>query len=159
LSPLEQQIVIRELARADLQPLLALYRQLHPNDAAFPANGADVWAAIVQSSSLIYLGAFSGPDLVASCHAAVIPNLTRGARPYAVVENVITDAAFRGRGIGSALMRALLQRCWALGCYKVMLQSAMARQDVHGFYVALGFDKDAKQAFVIGAPPTVLPGG
>ena len=32
-----------------------------------------------------------------------------------------------------------------------LLTSGMARAEVHGFYEALGFDKHAKQAFVITA--------
>jgi GNAT superfamily N-acetyltransferase len=96
----------------------------------------------------IYLGAFVGDFLISVCNAAVIPNLTRGARPYAVVENVVTHTAYRRRGIGTIIMRELLARCWSRRCYKVMLLSGVARGDAHDFYVAVGFDKTAKQAFV-----------
>ena len=81
----------------------------------------------------------------------MIPNLTRGARPYAVIENVVTDAAYRRRGIGAAVLRTLMDRCWSRCCYKVMLMSGMRRLEIHGFYESLGFDKNSKQAFVITA--------
>jgi xanthine dehydrogenase large subunit len=42
-----------------------------------------------------------------------------------------------------------LERCWAEGCYKVMLMSAAQRPEAHRFYTSLGFDATAKQAFVI----------
>ena len=71
--------------------------------------------------------------------------------PYAVIENVVTDAQYRRRGIGASVMRALLDRCWARRCYKVMLMSAVTRAEMHAFYEAIGFDKTAKQAFVITA--------
>jgi GNAT superfamily N-acetyltransferase len=86
-----------------------------------------------------------------ACNAAVIPNLTRGARPYAVVENVVTDASQRRRGIGATVLRALLERCWQRRCYKVMLMSGMSRGEVHHFYEALGFSRTSKQAFVLNA--------
>ena len=49
----------------------------------------------------------------------------------------------------TSVLRELLARCWAEGCYKVMLQSALHREAAHAFYERNGFDKHAKQAFVI----------
>ena len=90
--------------------------------------------------------------VVASCVATVIPNLTLGARPYVVIENVITHPDYRRRGLGRALMQAILERCWRAGCYKVMLQSAAGRREAHAFYEAVGFDPNARQAFVARPP-------
>ena len=81
--------------------------------------------------------------------AAIIPNLTRGARPYAVIENVVTHPDYRRRGVASAILQDLLSRCWGAGCYKVMLMSAAERGAAHEFYERNGFDKHAKQAFII----------
>jgi GNAT superfamily N-acetyltransferase len=61
----------------------------------------------------------------------------------------VTDAQFRRRGIGSALMRTLVERCWEHDCYKVMLMSAAARDEAHRFYTSIGFDGSSKQAFVM----------
>jgi GNAT superfamily N-acetyltransferase len=85
---------IRELGAGDVQQLLELYRDLHAEDAPPPPL----------------------TELEAS-NAAIVPNLTRAARPYALVENVVTKAAARRRGLGAAVLRALLERCWAAGCY------------------------------------------
>lgn len=144
---------IRDLRRSDLDALLSLYAHLHVRDDAPPdrAELRALWDRIVADDALIYLGAFDGGRLVSACNAAVIPNLTRGARPYALVENVVTHTDWRRRGIGKRVMTALLDRCWARRCYKVMLMSAIARADVHGFYESVGFDRGAKQAFVITA--------
>jgi GNAT superfamily N-acetyltransferase len=142
--------MIRDLRAGDLDALLALYRQLHPADEALsPARAAETWARISSDPSQIYLGAFVDERLAAACNAVVVPNLTRGARPYALIENVVTHESFRRRGIGSQLMRALVQRCWERGCYKIMLMSAAARDEAHRFYTALGFDGGSKQAFVL----------
>jgi hypothetical protein len=54
-----------------------------------------------------------------------------------------------GACIGSALLKTMLDRCWARGCYKVTLTSGFVRAEIHGFYESLGFDKTAKQAFVM----------
>jgi GNAT superfamily N-acetyltransferase len=100
---------------------------------------------------LIYIGGFFDGRLVSSCNAAIIPNLTRGARPYAVIENVVTDPEYRRKGIGSGAMRRLIEICLQHHCYKVMLMSGASRAEIHGFYESLGFDKQAKQAFILTA--------
>lgn len=147
------ELTIRTLVHQDLSGLLDLYRQLHEKDDPPPARAEldSLWWRILSDDSQIYLGGFRSGVLVSVCNAAVIPNLTRGARPYAVIENVVTDGAQRRRGFGGAVMRALLDRCWQCGCYKVMLMSGTERREVHAFYESLGFDKDAKQAFIIRA--------
>jgi GNAT superfamily N-acetyltransferase len=145
------EVTIRELTRGDLQPLLELYRHLHDQDDPVPDTAGETWEVILRDPAHVYLGAFVEQRLVAACNAAVIPNLTRGARPYAVIENVVTHADYRRRGIGARLVRALIERCWERRCYKVMLMSATRRADMHGFYEALGFDGGSKRAFVISA--------
>ena len=46
-------------------------------------------------------------------------------------------------------MRALIERCWDAGCYKIQLASGFKRGPAHDFYRALGFDGDRKRAFVL----------
>ena len=148
---MEVEADIRELGRDDLDALLEAYRQLHSNDAPLPPR-ADVellWQRICADPGLVYVGAFDGPRLLATCTAAIVPNLTRGARPYALVENVWTRASCRRQGVGSGVLQHLLSRCWAAGCYKVMLLSGSQREAAHAFYERNGFDKHAKQGFVI----------
>ena len=142
---------IRQLQGRDLQALLDAYHDLHPDDDPLPSRNElkRLWNSICGDQSLIYLGAFEGHQIVATCTAAIIPNLTRGARPYAVVENVWTRPAFRRRGIGSSVLQKLLSRCWEAGCYKVMLMSASHRDAAHEFYECNRFDCKAKRAFII----------
>lgn len=144
-------LVVRRLQRSDLKALLALYAHLHADDDPSPDDQRleAVWDSIVKDDNHIYLGGFLGNELVGACTAAVIANLTRGARPYAVVENVVTHAGHRRTGVGTRVMRELIEECRRRGCYKVMLMSATTRAPIHGFYESLGFDRKAKQAFVI----------
>ena len=140
---------LRQLGRDDLPALLMLYQHLHAQDEPAPSNGVAIWDQICADPAQIYWGAFVDGLLVSACNATVIPNLTRGGRPYALIENVVTHTAYRRRGIGAQVMRRLMARCWERGCYKIMLMSGAARADAHAFYVGLGFDRASKQAFVI----------
>jgi GNAT superfamily N-acetyltransferase len=155
-----EQLLIRDLEIADLESLLSLYGHLHATDDALPGSCQvqELWKAIVADNSLIYLGGFIDGNLLSACNAAIIPNLTRGARPYALVENVVTDQRYRRQGIGSAVLRRLVTRCLEGDCYKVMLMSGVGRAEIHAFYEALGFDKTSKQAFIINAraKPTAI---
>jgi GNAT superfamily N-acetyltransferase len=150
-SGMRDGVSIRELRAGDLDALLEAYRDLHPDDDPLPArpNLERLWDGVCADPRLVYIGAFDGPRLVATCTAAIVPNLTRGARPYAVIENVWTHPASRRQGLGSAVLQELLGRCWAAGCYKAMLLSAAHRGAAHEFYQRNGFDKHAKQGFII----------
>jgi len=66
-----------------------------------------------------------------------------------VIENVWTAPDRRREGLGSALLRAMLDCCWGANCYNVMLLSGTPRAGAHEFYERLGFDTHAKQGLVI----------
>ena len=91
--------------------------------------------------------------LVSSCTIAIVPNLTRGCRPYGVIENVVTLAGFRRQGYGQAVLEHALLWAWKKNCYKVMLLTGRQDKGTLAFYEKAGFDKKAKQAF-LAKPPT-----
>ena len=78
--------------------------------------------------------------VVSTCTLDVIPNLTRGARPFAVLQNVVTHQDFRSQGIGAALNAHALEFAWSLNCYQVLVQTS--RPEVIAFYERLGFRPD-----------------
>lgn len=82
----------------------------------------------------------------------VIPNLTRGGRPYALIENVVTHADHRQRGHGRALLHAAVAAAWEAGCYKVMLMTGSKRPETLRFYADAGFEQ-SKTGFQIRRPP------
>ena len=87
-------------------------------------------------------------SLVASCTLAIIPNLTRGARPYGLIENVVTHVAHRRKGIGTCLLRHALQIAWERNCYKVMLLTGSKSKGTLQFYEQAGFRKGVKTGFI-----------
>ena len=143
-------MVVRTADAADFDRLIDLYRQLQPSDP-IRRDGADraVFDEILRSPWLSLFVLEDDGRVQSSCYLNVIPNLTRSARPYAVIENVITDAAARRKGYGKRVVAHALEQAWAAGCYKVMLQTGAKREATHAFYRACGFSGDAKQAFII----------
>ncbi len=78
--------------------------------------------------------------------------MSRGAQPYAVIENVVVDATLRGTGLGKTIMAATLKVAWDAGCYKAMLMTGSKRPSTLGFYRACGFSQEAKTAFLARPP-------
>lgn len=148
---------VREATAGDFRGLMALYAELQPEDPVL-TNGRDArtFEHILQQPGLfIYLvEAFEEDELtlVSSCYLNVIPNLTRSASPYAIIENVITTAACRQRGHGRRVVTHALQQAWSEGCYKTMLQTGSRREATHAFYRGCGFSGDDKFGYVARPP-------
>jgi GNAT superfamily N-acetyltransferase len=86
--------------------------------------------------------------LVSSCALSVIPNLTRGCKPYGLIENVVTHSNHRNQGYGKALLAHTLAYAWSVGCYKVMLLTGRKDPATFQFYESAGFNRHEKQAFI-----------
>lgn len=69
-------------------------------------------------------------------------------RPYAFVENVVTHADFRGRGLASECLeyaRWIAQQC---NCYKMMLLTGSRDPGTLDFYRKAGYNSEDKTAFI-----------
>jgi GNAT superfamily N-acetyltransferase len=141
---------LRALTREDLTSLLSLYEHLHAADEVLPSDQeiAAIWSEIEANNRIRYFGFFVDDQLVSSCTITVIPNLTRGCRPYAVIENVVTHSSHRKHGYGNAILQFALKFAWSVNCYKVMLLTGRKDEEVLRFYQSAGFDPGSKQAFV-----------
>lgn len=143
-------MIIRPAESSDLPQLLALYQQLNTSDPLLsPEQTAAVWSEFISNHGSKCFIAEIDNKVIASSVITIIPNFTRGGRPYSVIENVITHRDYRKRGIGTVLMNHLINFAKEKNCYKVMLQSSIARKDAHGFYEKAGFDGNSKKAFEI----------
>ena len=84
---------------------------------------------------------------MSSCTLLVVPNLTHGGRPYALVENVVTRPEYRRQGLGSAVLNAARDLAVREGCYKIMLLTGSKRQSTLDFYRRAGYRDDLKTGF------------
>lgn len=134
--------VIRHARQDDLAALLDLYQQLTPGDERVsPERAATIFAQFTEGGqNRIFLGESNG-RLAGSCTLIIVANLTRGGRPYALIENVVTHRLFRHRGLGSQLLTAATEAAWQSGCYKIMLMTGSRERGVHEFYRRAGFQQ------------------
>ena len=134
----------------EIPGLLDLYRQLTPDDPPLATERAQaIWKTIESRDDIRYFVAVDRQKVVSSCNIAIVPNLTRSGASWAVIENVVTDEAYRRRGIGKRLMEMAIEFAKSRGCYKVCLLSNSTRAEAHKFYEELGFSGTAKVGFYL----------
>src|SRR5437868_4845362 len=122
---------VRRAVTSDLSALLTLYRHLHPEEPAPPLDSArKAWTEILGSATTcVFVIDASDETLIASCTLALVPNLTRRARSFGVIENVVTHSAHRRRGYGNKVLRAAIRAAAEAGCYKVCLATGSRREE------------------------------
>ena len=75
-------------------------------------------------------------EIVGTATMLIQNNLTHNGRPYAHIENVVTDQKYRKMGIGNLLLSELINVAKSLDCYKVILNCSL---DNSRFYQTIGF--------------------
>lgn len=141
--------MIREARPDDLQALLRLYLHLH--EQHIPDNSpalAAAWEQILHDPNHHLIVCEEAGQIVSSCVCVIIPNLTRGVRPYAFVENVVTHADHRGRGYATACLGHARQLALEAGCYKMMLLTGAKDPETLDFYRRAGYNSTDKTAFI-----------
>ena len=141
--------MIREITNKDFDGLMTLYMQLHDNP--FPERDGRVdaiWQGILSDPNHHIIVAEEEGRIVSSCVCVIIPNLTRGQRPYAFIENVITDRAYRGRGLATDCLNYAREIARRENCYKMMLLTGSKEQSTLDFYTRAGYNKNDKTAFI-----------
>lgn len=141
--------MIREITEQDFDGLMTLYMQLHGNP--FPEKTEEIkmlWQRILQDENHHIIVAEEEGKIVASCVCVIIPNLTRGQQPYAFIENVITDEAYRGRGFATACLDYAKEIAQKENCYKMMLLTGSKKESTLKFYEKAGYNSNDKTAFI-----------
>ena len=141
--------MVREANFNDLHKLLKLYTQLHDNP--IPEESQELltlWIKIMNDENYHIIVAEKDEQIVSSCVITIIPNLTHSQRPYALVENVITNALFRKQGFASSCLDYAKQIALQNNCYKIMLLTGSKKENTLHFYEQCGYNRNDKTAFI-----------
>ena len=141
--------MIREAKKEDLDELLQLYLFLHEKSIPeFTEHLNETWNTMIgDKNHHIILNEVDGV-LVSSCICVVIPNLTRGVRPYAFIENVVTHEKHRGKGYATECLNYAKKIAEDNNCYKMMLLTGSKKQSTLDFYSNAGYNSTDKTAFI-----------
>ena len=134
---------IRAASRADLGPVLALYRDLETGgeEGLDPAGAERIFARMGQYPDYHLYVAEAEGEILGAFALLIMDNLAQSGAPSGVLEDVAVRADRRGRGIGKRMMEFALERCREAGCYKMALSSSLQREEAHRFYESLGFER------------------
>lgn len=142
-------MTIRESVPSDYVGLMTLYTQLHGNP--FPPQSEAIeqlWSDIQNDPRHHIIVAVEDEKIVSSCVCVIVPNLTHGQQPYALIENVITDQAYRKQGLASACLHYARDIAKEVGCYKMMLLTGSKDPNTLSFYRKAGYNSEDKTAFI-----------
>ena len=140
---------IREIRITDLNALQELYLHLHETEKLpFSNELATLWQSIINNKNYhIFVGEVD-EKLISSVTLIIIPNLTHGAKPYAIIENVVTHTDYRKKGYASRIMQEASRTAETAGCYKIMLLTGSKKESTLKFYENCGFNSKDKTAFI-----------
>ncbi len=142
-------IMTREITADDFDGLMSLYTQLHNNP--FPEKTPEIislWNKIVGDKNHHIIVAEADGKIVSSCVCVIIPNLTHNQQPYALIENVVTDADYRKRGLASQCLDLAREIARKENCYKLMLLTGAKDEATLNFYRRAGYNSRDKTAFI-----------
>lgn len=145
------ELIIRKAVPADAPCLKELYENHLTQCALEDETSLTQWYPLLTSFSKdecyhLLVGEVD-EGVVSSVTLVVIPNLTHGIKPYAIIENVVTHKNFRNRGYAGALLHHACKIAEEMGCYKVMLMTGSKKESTLQFYEKCGFDPKVKTAF------------
>jgi GNAT superfamily N-acetyltransferase len=114
--------------------VLAVLRELRPHLTA------ESFASLYEEGygqGLRYLAAFEGDRCVGAAGWRVMVTTDTLRKLY--VDDLVTKASHRSRGVGQALLAHLGERASEGGCQVLDLDSGVQRADAHRFYMREGF--------------------
>jgi len=137
---------IRPATERDIPPILDLYYELTvtlpgEKDCGRPSFEAceKVLADIAADPRHELLVVEDRGEVAGTAVVLIVPNLSHGATPWALVENLIVDQRFRRRGLARMLLEYAVARAREAGCHRIELMSDNSRKDAHRLYRSAGF--------------------
>jgi len=145
--PVASPVVLRviEVTEVDDAVVAAIARLLPQLSGSAPPPTASSVGAIVSSPATRLLVAVEDDAMAATPAGQVVGTLTLAVFPIpsgvrAWIEDVITDEAARGRGVGEALTLRALELAREAGARTVELTSRPSRAAANRLYSRLGFE-------------------
>ena len=142
--------VIRQAEGRDIQRILELYKQLTVTTSQIELNKESTQndyrqilsqISATEGHQLLVLE-YKG-EIIGSMVLLIVPNLSHGGHPWAIIENLIIDSRYRRLELGGMLIAYAIDKAKSSGCYKVELSSTRSRRGAHLFYRSMGFEAAA----------------
>lgn len=141
--------MIREVHLNDYNSLMQLYSQLHGCSIQEKTSAVmTLWSKMIQDKNYHIIVIEENGKIVSSCTCVIIPNLTHNHRPYALIENIITDEKYRRKGLATQCLNYARELAIKENCYKLMLLTGSKKESTLNFYRKAGYNSEDKTGFI-----------
>ncbi len=135
--------MIREAEQRDRERIEELYKILIPDDDEIKVLNERIDQIKIDPNHFLLVFEMDrrveGTVMLSLC-----PDAMYGNRPYAIMENLIVDPAFQGRGVGIQLFEYAEAHCKENNCREILIMSNVIRTSAHEFFEQRGFSHVAK---------------
>lgn len=131
----------------DMNAVQNLYSQLYDKEQHPTEQVLAQWQKLLSYDNIHVILTEQEGIPISTCCLTIIPSITHDARPFALIEYVVTDKAHRRTGAGKACLDYARQLAKQQNCYKIMLITS--RPDAHEFYKACGYSAEGRTAFLL----------
>jgi len=132
-------IIVAEATEATPEVVQALRDLLPQLSSSAPPLAEEHIREMVASPATVVLVARDGTDKIVGTLTLALFRIPSGMRAW--IEDVITDEAARGQGVGEELTRAALEVARTAGARTVDLTSAPKREAANRLYERVGFER------------------
>jgi GNAT superfamily N-acetyltransferase len=144
----------RKASKKDLSEILRLYAQPEMDNGKILSltEAERIFEKIEAYPDYAIYVAIYRAEIIGSFGLLIMNNLGHLGASSAVIEDVVVDPQWQGRGVGKMMMQKALQICEEKGCYKATVSSNLKREQAHEFYKALGFELHGYSLQIMGQP-------
>ena len=141
--------MVREIKFDELNELLKLYLYLHEKNIPEENDHLkNTWDTIMNDKYHHIIVNVIDDKIVSSCVLVIIPNLTRNVRPYAIIENVVTNEDYRNKGYATECLNYASNIAEKENCYKIMISTSSKEKSTLDFYEKAGYNGTEKTCFI-----------
>ena len=137
---------IKILEYKDIPQLALLYKYFW-NEESNIQKMEKMFEKLRNNDSYIFLCAVENDKLIGSVMGIICNELYGNCDPFLLVENMIIDINYRGKGIGKKLFTELEKLAKEKKCSQIILVTESNRSDACGFYESLGFDSTKNKGY------------
>lgn len=135
-------MIIRDSIPEDFTDVILLFHQLWTGKELSESDLMVVFSRGLQQEYDEYLSVEYNEKVIGFCSFAIVNNFWQEGQ-IAYVYAMIVDESFRGKGIGTELLKKAFDKAKLRGCKKIELDSGFPREKAHKFYEKIGFEKRA----------------
>ncbi len=137
-----QDVVIRTADIKDFDDIYQLLQQLWPDKELNKNDLMAIFSRGIKSQNDLYFCAELNSKVIGFC-SLIYKNSLWQEGHIGYINEIVVDKSHRGKGIGTALLKAAINAAKEKGCKRIELDSAFQREEAHQFYEESGFEKRA----------------